>query len=58
MTGSNAYVLFGGDIALWVEDGAVMLKTCDPHGDPAALNAQEAATLARLLRELAEQQSK
>ena len=58
MATSNSYILFGGDVALWIEDNAIMLKTCDPYGDPAQLNAEEATTLARLLRELAEQQSK
>jgi hypothetical protein len=35
-----------------------MLKTCDPHGDPIALSAEEAGTLARLLRELAGEEPK
>jgi hypothetical protein len=58
MATSNGYVLFGGDVALWTEDDVIMLKTCDPHGDPVELKAEEAATLARLLRELAGQESK
>jgi hypothetical protein len=58
MTTSNSYVLFGGDVALWTEDGAIMLKTCDPHRDPARLTAEEAATLSRLLSELAGKETK
>ena len=55
MSPSNAYVLFGGDVALWIEDGAIMLKTCDPNGDAVELKAQEAETLSRLLLDLAHQ---
>ncbi len=51
---SNSYVLFGGDVILYVEDGAIMLKTCDPSGDAVELKAEDAATLSRLLRELAD----
>jgi hypothetical protein len=58
MTTSNSYILFGGDVALWTEDNAIMLKTCDPHGDPAELSPAQAETLARLLRELAERHPK
>ncbi|MES1151971.1 MAG: hypothetical protein ABUL54_08750 [Dongia sp.] len=58
MATSNSYVLFGGDVALWTEDDAIMLKTCDPNGEPVELSAEDAATLAGLLRELAEQAPK
>jgi hypothetical protein len=58
MATSSSYILFGGDVALWTEGNAIMLKTCDPHGDPAELNPAQAETLARLLRELAAQQPK
>ena len=58
MATSNSYVLFGGDVALWTEDNTIMLKACDPHGDPIALSAEEAGTLARLLRELAGEEPK
>ena len=54
MSTSKSYVLFGGDVALWSEDGVIMLKTCDPHGDAVELNTEEAATLSLLLRELAD----
>ena len=54
MSLSNSYVLFGGDVILYVEDGAIMLRTCDPHGDAVTLKAEEAATLSHLLRRLAE----
>jgi hypothetical protein len=49
----NSYVLFGGDVILYVEDGAIMLRTCDPSGDAVELKAEEAATLSRLLGQLA-----
>jgi hypothetical protein len=52
MTGPNAYVLFGGDVALWEENGVIMLKTCDPSGDPVELNEDEAVTLSQLLLKL------
>jgi hypothetical protein len=53
----NSYVLFGGDVILYVEDGAIMLRTCDPNGDAVALKAEEVATLSGLLRKLAEDQT-
>ena len=56
MATSNSYVLFGGDVVLWTEDDVIKLKTCDPTGDPAELNAEQAATLAQLLRKLAGQE--
>jgi hypothetical protein len=51
---NNSYVLFGGDVILYLEDGAIMLKTCDPHGDAVELKNEEAVTLSHLLRELAQ----
>ena len=54
---TNSYVLFGGDVILYVEKGAIMLKTCDPRGDAVELKAEEAATLSGLLRKLAENQT-
>jgi hypothetical protein len=54
---NNSYVLFGGDVILYVEDGAIMLRTCDPGGDAVELKAEEAATLSRLLRQLADNQT-
>ena len=53
MATSNSYVLFGGDVALWTEDDAIMLKTCDPHGDAVELSAEQAARLSRILLQLA-----
>ncbi len=57
MPNVNSYVLFGGDVILYVEDGTIMLKTCDPHRDAVELKAEDAVTLSRLLRELAENQT-
>jgi hypothetical protein len=54
---SNSYVLFGGDVILYTEGGAIMLKTCDPHRDAIALKAEDAVTLAQLLRQLAENET-
>jgi hypothetical protein len=51
---ANSYVLFGGDVILYVEDGAIMLRTCDPSGDAVELKADEAMTLSHLLRKLAD----
>ena len=53
MPASNSYVLFEGDVILFVQDGAIMLKTCDPHGDPVEMNEEEATTLGNLLLKLA-----
>ena len=57
MAPSNSYILFGGDVILYRENGAIMLRTCDPHGDAVELNVEQAATLSRLLRELAENEA-
>ena len=54
---NNSYVLFGGDVILYVDDGAIMLRTCDPNGDAVELKAEEAATLSQLLRELADRKT-
>ena len=53
MSLNTSYVLFGGDVILYVEDGAIMLRTCDPNGEAVELKAEEAATLSGLLRDLA-----
>jgi hypothetical protein len=56
---ANSYVLFGGDVilyVLYVEDGAIMLRTCDPSGNAVELKADEAVTLSHLLRKLADNQ--
>ena len=52
----NSYVLFGGDVILWAEDGVIKLKTCDPNGDAVELNTEDASTLSRLLLQLAAEQ--
>ena len=57
MSLNNSYVLFGGDVILYVEDGPIMPRTCDPNGDAVALKAEEAATLSGLLRRLAQSQT-
>jgi hypothetical protein len=50
---SSSYVLFEGDVILFVQDGVIMLKTCDSHNDPVELNDEQAATLGNLLLKLA-----
>ena len=57
MSLNKSYVLFGGDVILYVEDGAIMLRTCDPNGDAVELKAEEAETLSGLLRQLADKQT-
>jgi len=54
MATSESYVLFGGDVALWMEGNAIMLKTCEPGGDAVELTAEQAMRLSRLLLKLAE----
>jgi len=53
LSNSTSYVLFEGDVILFVQDGAVMLKTCDPHGDPVEMNEEQATSLGNLLLKLA-----
>ncbi len=53
MPASNSYVLFEGDVILFVQDGVIKLKTCDPHGDPVEMNEEQASTLGNLLLKLA-----
>jgi len=57
LAASSSYVLFGGDVALWTEGDAIMLKTCDPNGDAVELTAEQAARLSRLLLQLADQKA-
>jgi hypothetical protein len=53
LTGANSHVLFGGDVILWKEDDAIMLKASDLNGRPVELSPEEAMTLSGLLRDLA-----
>lgn len=39
----------GGEIALWDDDGVLMLKHTEPHGDPVELNEQEALELGEFI---------
>jgi hypothetical protein len=38
-----------GEIALWDDDGVLMLKAAEPHGDPVELNEQQARELGEFL---------
>ncbi len=53
LSAAKSHILFEGDVLVFVQDGVVMLKTCDPHGDPVELNEEQAATLGNLLLKLA-----
>jgi hypothetical protein len=48
--------LSGGEIVVWVDQGVIMIKTCEPHGDPVELSEDEAMQLSDLLRRLAAEQ--
>jgi hypothetical protein len=43
------------DVALWRTDGAVHIRTNDPHGDPVELNADQVRELAAILLRLAQE---
>ena len=43
-----------GEIAIWVDDGIICLKTTTGYGDPVELAEHEAEELARLLLHLVE----
>jgi hypothetical protein len=53
LSASSSYVLFEGDVILFVQNGVVMLKTCDPYGDPVEMSDEEATVLGNLLLKLA-----
>jgi hypothetical protein len=40
-------------VTLWVDNGVIMLRTNEPHGDPIEMAGHEALALSDLLRELA-----
>jgi hypothetical protein len=51
---SEPIELAGGDIVLWSEPGGpIMLKTCEPYGDPVELNEHQAEELAEALLKMA-----
>ena len=45
----------GGQLAIWVDEGVIMLKSKEPYGDPVELNDDEALELSDLLRRLADE---
>jgi hypothetical protein len=53
MSTGPVYELAGGDIALWIDNGVIMLKVREPFGDPVELNEHEALEIAELLVRLA-----
>jgi hypothetical protein len=44
-----------GDITLWVADGAIHIKTREPHGDPVEMTEEDALELAAILNKLAKE---
>ena len=46
---AKSYVLSGGDVILWAEDGAILLKARDANNEPVALSVEEAKTLSQAL---------
>lgn len=42
------------DISLWVDEGVIMLRVVDPHGDPVEFNEEEVLELISRLQELVE----
>jgi hypothetical protein len=46
---AKSYVLSGGDVILWTEDGAIMLKASDANDEPVALSVDEAKALSQAL---------
>lgn len=53
MGGSKSYVLSGGDVILWIEDGTIMLKARDENDEPVALSLEEARSLSAALLTIA-----
>ncbi|WP_395016937.1 hypothetical protein [Dongia sp.] len=53
MGGPKSYVLSGGDVILWTEDGTIMLKASDTYDEPVALSRAEAKALSQALLALA-----
>ena len=49
--------LAGGEIAVWDDNGVIMLKVCNEYKDPVELNEEEALELADLLTRLAKQRT-
>jgi hypothetical protein len=45
----KSYILSGGDVILWIEDGEVMLKARDENDEPVALSRDEARALSQAL---------
>ena len=49
---SERYDLFGGEVALWIEQEVVHFRAVGPHGDPIELTAEMCRELARSLQDL------
>ena len=49
MTDRATVEFAGGEIVLWDDDGVLMLKYAEPHGDPVELNEREALELGEFI---------
>ncbi|WP_426014594.1 hypothetical protein [Caulobacter sp. DWR2-3-1b2] len=47
--GEATFEFAGGDIALWDDDGVLMLKLKEPHSDPVELVARQALELGEFI---------
>ncbi|MGR4865210.1 hypothetical protein [Caulobacter sp. LARHSG274] len=43
------------DVTLWFADGAIHIKTREPHGDPVEMTQDDALELAAILTKLAKE---
>lgn len=52
---NNVFEFEGGEVAIWIEQGAIHMLACDEnHRDPVKLTSDTARQLARRLNELAD----
>ena len=49
MTDQSIVEFAGGEIALWDDDGVLMLKLTERHGDPIELNEHQALELGEFI---------
>jgi hypothetical protein len=52
---AQVHELAGGEIAVWDDNGVIMLKVCNEYKDPVELGESEALELAELLTRLVRQ---
>ncbi len=49
MTDRATVEFAGGEIVLWDDDGVLMFKQAEPHGDPVELNEHQALALGEFI---------